>query len=151
MNPLYGQKTYYPVKKEHRNDWIMVNANEQVLGRLASKVASRLMGKKTASYQPGVTMGDCVVVINAAKMVITGNKMEQKSYYKYSGTPGGLKEEKMKNIFRDTPEKIFMHALKGMLPKTKYGRKLLRRVRVFANESHQMDAQKPLELSVKEI
>ena len=151
MNPLYGQKTFYPLKENLNNNWIIVNADEQVLGRLASKVASRLLGKSTAAFQPGAKTGDSVIVVNAAKMKITGNKIEQKSYYNYSGTPGGLKEEKMKTLFSRAPERVFMHALKGMLPKSKYGRQLMRRVRVFSDESHKLEAQKPLEVKIDEL
>ncbi|MDH5721361.1 MAG: 50S ribosomal protein L13 [Spirochaetia bacterium] len=151
MNPLYSQKTYYPDKKSLKNDWILVNAEEQVLGRLVSKVASRLMGKCSPQYQPGALVGDCVVVVNASKLKITGDKMEQKSYYRYSGTPGGLKEEKMKTLFQRAPEQVFLRALKGMLPKTRYGRKLLRRVRVHAEANHKLDAQKPVEVAINEL
>ena len=140
MDVLYGQKSTFPQAK---NDWVLIDAKDQVLGRLASKVVTRLLGKHKVDYRPGVLMGDRVVIINAEQAKITGNKIDQKEYIWHSGHIGGLKRRKMKDQMAMAPEKIMLEAIKGMLPKTKLGKKLLTHVRVFAGAEHDLKAQKP--------
>ncbi|MDH5717084.1 MAG: 50S ribosomal protein L13 [Spirochaetia bacterium] len=147
MEPLYNQKTYYPTKDKLKNEWIVIDSADQVLGRIASKAANRLMGKHLPIFQPGATVGDSVIIINASKIKVTGAKLDQKNYYNFSGYRGGLRTVKMRTLYENTPEKIVLIAIKGMLPKNKYGRKLLRRVRVFAGAEHNMTAQKAAEVS----
>lgn len=143
MDPLYGQRTTYPKKESLDSDWVLIDANEQVLGRLASQIAFVLQGKNKPNYQPGVPVGDRVVVINAAKVKISGNKIDQKVYHHHTGYIGGLKTVSMRSKMDEKPEDVIKAAVKGMLPKNNFSRKLMTRIRVFADEKHELEAQNP--------
>ena len=137
------QKTNY-AKKESRNpNWLLINAEDVVLGRLASEIAKQLMGKNSVNYTPSVDTGDFVIVYNAEKIRLTGNKEKQKVYYRHSGYPGGLKTIDYQVMQAKKPEEIIRIAVKGMLPKNRLGRKLFTNLHVFVGENHNKEAQKP--------
>ena len=143
MDPLYGQRTTYPKKESCTGAWVLIDAEGEVLGRLATRIAAILQGKNKPNYQPGVPVGDRVVVINAAKVKVSGNKLDQKEYHHHTGYMGGLKTTVMRNKMEDTPEDVLTSAVKGMLPKNNFSRKLMTRIRIFADEKHGMEAQNP--------
>jgi len=126
--------------------WYVVDGTNQTVGRVCSKIAAILRGKHKAYYTPSVDCGDFVVVINADKVKFTGNKLEDKSYISYSGYPGGLKEESAKNLLARRPEAIVERAVKGMLPKNRLGRKMFKKLFVYAGAEHPHHAQQPKEL-----
>ncbi|SMC18895.1 LSU ribosomal protein L13P [Desulfacinum hydrothermale DSM 13146] len=123
--------------------WIVVDAEGQVLGRLASKIAMRLRGKHLPTFTPHVDTGDFVVVINADKVRLTGRKWDQKVYYRHSGYVGGLKATTAKKLNQDHPERLIEYAVKGMLPKNRLGRKLLKKLKVYKGTEHPHEAQQP--------
>jgi large subunit ribosomal protein L13 len=141
-------KTYTPKKGEVEQKWYVVDADGQVLGRLATSVASVLRGKHKPQYTPFLDTGDHVIVINAAKVRLTGNKREKKVYYSHSGYPGGLKQTTCKEMMEKHPERVVMMAVKGMLPHNALGRAMLKKLRVYAGPEHDQEAQKPEPLSV---
>jgi len=141
-------RTYTPKKDEIVRKWYIVDAEEQVLGRLATKVASVLRGKHKPQYTPFLDLGDHVVVVNAEKVVLTGNKLENKVYYRHSGYPGGLKEITCKKLMETHPERVVSMAVKGMLPHNKLGRAMLKKLKVYAGPDHPHEAQDPEPLSV---
>jgi len=143
MDPLYGQRTTHTKTADTEGKWVVVDAKNQVMGRLASKVASMLLGKDKVKYQPGVMIGNRVIVINAGEMIVSGDKMDQKLYHWHTGFLGGLKTRTMRKQQELVPDKIMLEAIKGMLPKNRYGRKLLTRVRIFQGSQHGMEAQRP--------
>lgn len=126
-----------------KEKWVIVDANGAILGRLASNVASRLRGKNNPLFTPHVDTGESVIVINAEKITLTGNKLGQKRYYRHSGYTGGLKEITAKKLLETKPEDIIRFAVKGMLPKNKLGAKLYKKLKVYAGEKHPHEAQKP--------
>ncbi len=128
--------------------WYVVDANGKVLGRLASKVARILRGKHKPEYAPHIDVGDHVIVINAAGIVLTGKKASQKEMTRYSGYPGGLKRIKYEKLLKDKPEFVVEKAIKGMLPHTKLGRKMAKKLRVYAGPDHPHQAQKPEPLEI---
>ena len=132
---------------ESRN-WCLVDAKGKVLGVLATKIAVILMGKHKSTWQPYLDVGDNVIVINASKVDVTGRKEEQKKYYHYSGYPGGLKVETLKDLRERKPADIIYHAVAGMLPKNRLGRAMIRKLFVYPSEKHPYEAQKPKELEV---
>ena len=119
-------KTFSLKNTEVVRDWVVFDADDKVLGRFATKIADKLRGKDKPTFTPHVDGGDFVVVINADKVKVTGNKAEQKKYYKHSLYPGGLKEKSYKEVFENNPERIIENAVKGMLPKNKLGRKIIK-------------------------
>ena len=121
----------------------MIDAEGQVLGRLATRIATILMGKHKPGYTPFLDCGDHVVVVNADKIVLTGNKMNDKIYYRYSGYPGGIKEARARRVMRENPTRILESAVRGMVPKTKLGRQMLSKLRVYAGPEHPHEAQQP--------
>jgi large subunit ribosomal protein L13 len=141
-------KTFLPDIESIERKWYVVDAQGQVLGRLASRVASHLMGKEKPCYTDFLDTGDFVVVINAEKVRLTGKKLEQKSYYSHSGYPGGLKEISARDLLHKSPEKLVEFAVKGMLPKTKMGAKMLRKLKVYRGDEHPHQAQQPEPLAV---
>tara|TARA_B100000427_G_scaffold329816_1_gene348107 strand:+ start:13534 stop:13977 length:444 start_codon:yes stop_codon:yes gene_type:complete len=143
------QKTNYTNKNDVNRKWFSINADGQVLGRLASQIAKQLIGKNSVQYTPSIDVGDFVVVYNAEKIILKGNKSEQKIYYRHSGYPGGLKEIKFKAMLDRNPEYIIMNAVKGMLPKNKLGRQMLTKLKVFKGESHNHEAQQPELIELK--
>lgn len=136
-------KTYMAKPGEVEQKWYVVDAEGQVFGRLASKVADMLHGKNKPEYTPYVDVGDYVIVINTDKLVFTGKKLEQKKYYKHSGHVGGLKEYSYKELMAKRPEFAFYEAVRRMLPKNRLGRKMLKKLRVYRGSEHGHAAQKP--------
>lgn len=142
-------KTYMPKISEIQRKWYIIDAEGKPLGRLASEVAKILKGKNKPIYAPHVDTGDHVIIINAAKVVLTGRKLEQKLYRHHSLYPGGLKEIQYKDIMKNKPELAIMNAVKGMLPKNSLGRKMLTKLRVYRGPEHDNQAQKPETLELK--
>lgn len=136
-------KTFMPNNQTVERDWYVVDAEGKTLGRLASEIAKVLSGKTKPIYTPHVDTGDHVIVINCEKVVLTGKKLDQKYYRTYSGYQGGLKETKYKDMMKNKPELVMMHAVKGMLPKNKLGSAMLKKLRVYRGAEHNHDAQKP--------
>lgn len=126
--------------------WYVVDATGMVLGRLASEVAKVLRGKNKPIYTPNVDTGDYVIVINCSKVVLTGNKLEDKYSYHHTGHPGGLKSIQYKKLMEEKPEEAVMKAVKGMLPKNTLGRKMVKKLKVYAGAEHKQEAQQPVEL-----
>ena len=135
--------TPFPSKKTIEHQWHVVDAEGQVLGRLATRVATLLMGKHKPGYTPFLDCGDHVVVVNAEKIVLTGNKMNDKMYYRHTGYPGGIKEARARRVMREHPTRIVESAVRGMVPKTKLGRQMLAKLRVYAGPEHPHEAQQP--------
>ncbi len=134
-------KTYF--SNEPTNDWVVVDAAGQRVGRLATQIASILKGKHKPTYSPHQPGGDFVVVVNAGKVEFTGDKLDNKVYTRYSGYQGGLKTTTAREVLAKHPERVIEHAVWGMLPKTRMGRRLIRRLKVYAGETHPHDAQQP--------
>lgn len=141
-------KTVVPSKGEIQRQWHVIDAEDQVLGRVASRAATLLMGKHKPSYTPFLDTGDHVVVINAAKIRLTGRKEEAKIYRWHSGYPGGLREVAAKKLRATQPHKMLEQAISGMLPKTKLGKQMYRKLKVYAGDKHPHQAQKPVALSL---
>ena len=131
-----------------RRDWYVVDAKGRTLGRLASKVAHRLKGKHKPQYTPHVDTGDYIVVINAEKIRVTGNKSKDKMYHRYTGYVGNLKSETFEDLLERAPEKIFELAVKGMLPRNPLGRQMLKKLKVVRGEDHPHSAQQPVPLEL---
>ncbi|WP_038047824.1 50S ribosomal protein L13 [Thermus caliditerrae] len=140
-------KTYVPKEIEPR--WVLIDAEGKTLGRLATQIATLLRGKHRPDWTPNVAMGDFVVVVNADKIRLTGKKLQQKIYTRYSGYQGGLKEIPAEKMLATHPERVLEHAVKGMLPKGPLGRRLFKRLKVYAGPTHPHQAQKPVKLEVK--
>lgn len=140
--------TYNAKNEDNKGRWFVVDAEGKVLGRLATVVASRLRGKCNPLFTPHADVGDYIVVINADKVVMTGKKWEQKMYYRHTGYPGGLKETAAKDMLLKKPEEIVRHAVKGMLPKNRLGRKLFKKLKVYAGAEHPHAAQQAEALNV---
>lgn len=141
------EKTYYPKAGEISQAWILVDANEQSLGRLATQVASLLLGKHKPGFTPGVEMGDYVVVINAERVQVTGKKMEEKMYYRHSQYPGRLKSISLRQQLEKHPDRVLRSAVWGMLPHNKLGRQLIKNLKIYAGPEHPHGAQMPEPLS----
>jgi|SRR5260370_31684586 large subunit ribosomal protein L13 len=141
-------KTDFPSPNEIVRKWHVLDAENIVLGRLASKAAMLLMGKTKPIYTPFLDTGDHVIVINAEKVRLTGNKEEQKVYRHHSGFPGGLKESQAKKVRATRPQKMIELAISGMLPKNKLGKQMYRKLNVYAGPKHPHEAQKPVDLAV---
>jgi large subunit ribosomal protein L13 len=140
--------TYFPKEGEIARKWLVVDATGQTLGRLASRVASILAGKHSPRYTPFIDVGDHVVVINCDKIRLTGTKSESKVYRHYTGYPGGLREEEFTKRFQRKPELIVQDAIEGMLPKSKMGRAMAKKLKVYKGDRHPHSAQKPEALSL---
>jgi large subunit ribosomal protein L13 len=135
--------TYSAKRSDNKENWCIIDAKDQVLGRLASQIAYRIRGKHNPLYTPHVDTGDWVIVVNADKIRLTGNKMEQKTYYRHSGYIGNIKAETAKELFEKKPEDVLKKAVRGMLPKNRLGRKLGKKLFVYAGDQHPHAAQKP--------
>ncbi len=136
-------KTYYPKAGEIERQWFLVDAKGETLGRLATKIATILLGKHKPTFTPGVEMGDYVVVINAEKIQVTGKKMDEKIYYHHSNYPGGLKSISLRDQLQKHPERVIRAAVWGMLPHNKMGRHVLKRLKIYSGAEHPHDAQNP--------
>ena len=135
--------TYFPKEGEIARKWFVVDATDQTLGRLASKIARILMGKENPQYTTFLDTGDHVIVINAEKIRVTGMKAEQKAYHRYTGYPGGLRSEDFNKRFDRQPELIIEDAISRMLPKTKLGKQMFTKLKVYRGDKHPHEAQKP--------
>ena len=141
-------KTVTPKADQIRHDWYLVDAEDLVLGRLATRIATILRGKNKPYFTPHLDTGDYVVVINAEKVRLTGNKELQKTYQRYSGYPSGRKEIPFKRMLQEKPEEIITHAVRGMLPKNSLGRQIITKLKVYAGNQHPHTAQKPKPLAL---
>ncbi|MCX5686997.1 MAG: 50S ribosomal protein L13 [Candidatus Omnitrophica bacterium] len=141
-------KTYIAKEKDIQKSWYVVDARDKILGRLASKVASILIGKDKVIYSPHQDTGDEVIVINAKLVKTTGNKMSEKVYKSYSAYPGGLNLTTLEAMMKKKPEYVIRHAVKGMLPKNKLGEKLIKKLRVYPGQTHPHQAQTPKVLKI---
>ncbi|RLA98090.1 MAG: 50S ribosomal protein L13 [Deltaproteobacteria bacterium] len=139
-------KTYFATKDDAERKWVLIDAKDKVVGRLAAEIASILRGKNKPQYTPHADVGDFVVVINADKVRLTGNKWEKKRYYHHSGYMGGLKVTVAKDMADKKPEEILKHAVKGMLPKNSLGKAMFKKLKVYAGDNHPHDAQKPIKI-----
>lgn len=136
-------KTITPKAKDIERKWFVVDADGKILGRLASKVAHILRGKHKPMYSPHLDLGDHVIIINANKIRVTGKKVQQKFYYRHTGYPGGLRSKSLSVLLKEKPEWILEHAIKGMLPHNRLGRKMFKKLRVYAEDQHPHKAQNP--------
>jgi large subunit ribosomal protein L13 len=137
------EKTYVPKSADVSQSWLLVDANDQNLGRLATRIASLLLGKHKPNFTPGVELGDFVVVINAERVRVTGNKLDEKMYYRHSNYPGGLKEISLRRQLDSHPDRVLRSAVWGMLPHNKLGRKLIKNLKIYAGPDHPHAAQQP--------
>jgi large subunit ribosomal protein L13 len=136
-------KTYAVKASEIERQWWLVDASDQTLGRLATRIATLLEGKHKATYSPHIDTGDHVVVVNAGRVKVTGNKLLQKRYYRHSGYPGGLKEESLQALMARKPELVIERAVKGMLPQNRLGRAMFKKLKVYGGPDHPHQAQQP--------
>jgi len=135
-------KTYVP-KGKQEGDWLVVDASDQVLGRVATKIAMILMGKNKPVFTPGVDTGDFVIVVNASKVAVTGNRLNDKMYHSHSGYPGGLKTISLRDQLKSHPDRVIQSAVWGMLPHNKWGRAILKKLKVYGGNEHPHAAQNP--------
>ena len=138
-------KTYSLKKEEVDRSWFILDASDKVLGRLATKIADRIRGKDKPTYTPHTDGGDYVIVINAEKVKVTGSKFENKTYHRHSLYPGGLKSQTFKELNKKNPERIIQEAVKGMLPKNKLSKSIIKKLKVFQGPNHDHESQKPVE------
>ncbi len=136
-------KTYSPKASDIEKNWVLVDAEDQALGRVASKVASLLRGKHKPNFAPHMDTGDNVIVINASKVTLSGNKLQQKEYFRYTGHPGGERFTSAEEMLDHNPTVVIEKAVQGMLPKNKLGNKLMTNIRVYAGPVHEQEAQQP--------
>jgi large subunit ribosomal protein L13 len=142
-------KTYVPKASEINREWVLVDANGQNLGRLASRIASILLGKNKPDFTPGMDTGDFVVVVNCEHVEVTGNKMEEKIYYRHSMYPSGLKAISLRDQLAKHPDRVIQNAVWGMLPHNKFGRQVIKKLKVYAGPDHPHQAQQPKPLDIK--
>jgi len=141
-------KTYTATPADIKPEWYVVDARGKVLGRLATEIARRLRGKHKPEYTPHMNTGDYVIVINAKDVQVTGNKARDKTYYRHTGYPGGIKSITFEKLIQSRPERVIEKAVKGMLPKGPLGRDMFRKLRVYADADHRHDAQQPKPLEI---
>jgi len=141
-------KTFSAKAAEVKRDWYVIDATDKTLGRMATEIARRLRGKHKAEYTPHVDTGDYIVVVNAEKVRVTGNKFQDKMYYRHTGYPGGIKEANFSKMIETRPERVVEIAVKGMLPKNPLGRAMYRKLKVYAGPEHKHSAQQPKTLDV---
>jgi large subunit ribosomal protein L13 len=142
-------KTFSAKAEEVTRDWYVVDATNKTLGRLSSEIATRLRGKHKPEYTPHVDTGDYIVVVNAEKIRVTGNKMKNKMYHRYTGYIGNLKSMPLEKLMKETPERALQFAVKGMMPRNSLGRKMFSKLRVFVGPEHSHEAQQPIPLDIK--
>jgi large subunit ribosomal protein L13 len=139
-------KTYSPTPKDINREWFVVDASNQILGRLASQIAMRLRGKHKPEFAPHMDNGDFIVVVNADKVRFTGRKLDQKKYYNHSGYIGGMRETTLRVMMDRKPDQVILKAVRGMLPKNRLGRALLKKLKVYPGTEHPHAAQEPKSL-----
>lgn len=140
-------KTYIPKAREIVQDWYVVDANDQNLGRLATRIASVLLGKHKPNFTPGMETGDYVVVVNCERIQVTGKKMDEKIYYRHSNFPGGIKSISLRQQLDKHPDRVIRAAVWGMLPHNKFGRQVIKRLKIYAGPAHPHEAQQPKSLA----
>ena len=145
-NPMHPTRSVRPADVER--DWFVLDAHEQILGRIATRVATVLRGKHKASFTPHVDGGDFVIVVNARHVKLSGRKLDQKTYWRHSGYPGGIRSVNARRLLETHPERVLEYAVKGMLPKGPLGRKMIRKLKVYADGEHPHAAQKPQPLEI---
>lgn len=151
--PDIWNETWYPKAADHVNTdkpWYIIDASDKILGRMASTIAIHMRGKNLATYTPSVDMGAFVIVVNAEKVVVSGKKRSQKLYRRHSGRPGGMTVETFDQLQQRIPERIIEHAVRGMLPKGRLGRQLFTHLKVYKGPEHPHEAQKPVELPIRD-
>ncbi len=148
MKQAKMHRTYMAKPDEVQRDWYVVDATDQTLGRLATKIATVLRGKHKPQYTPHVDVGDFVVVVNADKVAVTGRKLDQKMYHRHSGYPGGLRSITLRRQLELHPERVIESAVRGMLPKGPLGRKMYKKLKVYASAEHPHEAQQPQPLEL---
>ncbi|MBI9112533.1 50S ribosomal protein L13 [Maridesulfovibrio ferrireducens] len=136
-------KTYIPKSEDISREWYVVDATDMVLGRLATRIATKLRGKDKAMFTPHADTGDFVIVLNADKIRVTGNKLDQKTYYKHTNHPGGIKSRTLKVMLEKKPEVVIETAVRGMLPKSSLGRQMIKKLKVYTGTDHPHEAQLP--------
>lgn len=141
-------KTFSPTPKDINREWFVVDAQDQVLGRLASQIAHRLRGKHKPEFAPHMDNGDFIVVVNCEKIKVTGKKMTDKKYYRHSGWVGGLKTTQLGDMLADKPVRVLTAAVRGMLPKNRLGRAMLKKLKIYAGTEHPHTAQNPQPLTL---
>jgi len=141
-------KSYIANIEDTNRDWLLVDATDKILGKLAVEIASILRGKTKPEFTPHVDAGDFVVVVNAEKVVLTGNKLEDKMYYRHSGYKGGLKTTSAKKMLAEKPEEILKAAVKGMLPKNHLGKSMIKKLKIYAGSTHPHEAQQPKSINL---
>ena len=137
------EKTYVTKAGDIEREWIVLDASGQTLGRLATRIATMLRGKHKPLYAPNLDTGDFVVVVNSGKIAVTGNRLDDKLYRRHTGYPGGLKETTLRRMLEKHPERVIWFAVKGMLPKNKLGRQMLKKLKIYAGAEHPHAAQQP--------
>ncbi len=143
------EKTFVTKEQDVQREWFVVDAAGQTLGRLSTRVAQILRGKHKPMYSPSIDAGDYVVVVNAERIHVTGRKLDQKIYYRHSRYPGGLKEITLRNQLQKHPTRVIEHAVRGMLPKNRLGRRMIKKLKVYAGPDHPHEAQLPQSLELK--
>jgi large subunit ribosomal protein L13 len=144
-------KTYSAKKEDITQEWYLVDAQDRILGRIATQIANILRGKNKPVFTPYADAGDFVIVTNAEKVRLTGNKLENKCYYRHTGYPGGLKTRTAQEVLTKRPEDLILLAVKGMLPKNRLGRKLIKKLKIYAGNVHPHEAQQPKLLELREV
>ena len=144
-------RTYSPTAADVKRDWVVIDATDVVLGRLASHAATILRGKNKATFTPHMDMGDFVIIINAEKVALTGSKLAQKKAYRHSGYPGGLRATSYSELLEKNPERAVEKAIRGMLPKTSLGRDQFRKLKVYAGPEHPHAAQQPKVYTLSQV
>jgi large subunit ribosomal protein L13 len=142
-------KTYVATPEKRERNWLLVDAEGKTLGRLATQIADALRGKRKPEYTPHVDTGDFVVVVNAEKIHVTGDKRAQKRYYRHSGYPGGLRSRTLEEMLERRPEEVIRHAVKGMLPRNRLGRKQITKLKIYAGPEHPHAAQQPKPMEIQ--
>jgi large subunit ribosomal protein L13 len=142
-------KTFQATAQDRERDWYVVDAEGKTLGRLATQIANVLRGKHKPTYTPHVDVGDFVIVVNAEKVAVTGNKREKKLYWRHSGYPGGIRSRTLGDLLEKRPEEVIRKAVKGMLPRNRLARQQLRKLKVYAGPEHPHQAQKPEQLEIE--
>src|SRR4051794_23887375 len=142
-------KTFVATPATRERDWLVVDATDKTLGRLATQIADTLRGKRKPEFTPHCDVGDFVVVVNAEKVAVTGKKREDKRYYRHSGYPGGLRSRSFEEMIQRRPEEVLRLAVKGMLPRTRLGRQQLRKLKIYAGPEHPHQAQQPKAMEVE--
>ncbi len=141
-------KTFVATPANRERNWLVVDANGKTLGRLATQIADTLRGKRKPQYTPHCDVGDFVIVVNAEKVTVTGNKRQEKRYYRHSGFPGGLRSRSFEEMIARRPEEVLRLAVKGMLPRNRLGRQQLRKLKIYAGPEHPHQAQQPAPMEV---